>query len=485
MTAQTADLVSEETSQQMRFFCIFSAAAILFSGCSTFSPVGGSKCGAPTSVAIGVKKKIPGNFFKAKPSGSGELIGTVDLDLALLTDIAFSNSPETRRAWHLASLAAAQRGRGLATVLPTITVSGGVTRQRSVNVSNLEADPTYISAIAEPALHIGYTLLTFGATRALAATWQNLIAAQLQYNRSLQTLLYKVQVAYFSLDSAVASLEAREANLCDAIELQNLEEVRACSGLGNKQALLRARANVLQANGMVEGAMANVERARAALAEVVGVRISSDFRVVRSKLPANVDAIGGDVDAMVTKALASRQDLLGSYAQLWSAEYAEQAAKCTMFPRLVVSADGANTDYVHRGHGRTFTASAALSWDIFSGFDKFSRVMEQRAQRRIAGENLRSAGLKAAGEVWSQYHEHKSAHKQLVSGRALLEAAKESFSAAQLAYGSGLCSFTDMLSAQSALAAAREGLVAAENAFSTSLAALAYAVGDLSVIDGS
>ncbi|MDR2667983.1 MAG: TolC family protein [Puniceicoccales bacterium] len=469
----------------MKLFCTISTAALFLCGCSSIGSIGGSKCGSPVPVALNARKKIPDNFFQAKPSGSGELIGTVDLDLALLTDIAFSNSPETRRAWNLAGLAAAQRGRGLSTVLPTVTISGGATRQRSVNVANLDADGTYITAVSEPALHIGYTILTFGATRAVAAAWQNLIGAQLIYNRSLQTLLYRVQVAYFALDSAMASLEAREANLCDAIELQNFEEVRVCSGLGNRQALLRARANTLQARGLVESARANVEGARAALAEVVGVRVSSDFRVVRSKLPANVEAVGGDVDAMVAKALSSRQDLLGSYAQWWSAEYLEQTAKCSMFPRLVISADGANTNYVHRGHGKTFTASAALSWDVFSGFDKFSRVMEQRAQRRIAGENLRSAGLKAAGEVWSQYHGHKSAHKQLISGRALLEAAKESFSAAELAYRNGLCSFTDVLGAQSALAAAREGLVAAENAFSTSLAALAYAVGDLGVIDGS
>jgi outer membrane protein TolC len=438
----------------------------------------------PIVLSKSALRPIGEDVFSACPRGSGELVGTVDLDLALLTDIAFENSPETRRSWQLAQLAAAQRNRAFSAFFPTLTATATATRQRIDNPVQSGVDPFYVTAFGEPSLRLTYTLFTFGAARAAAeATWQTLVAAQFQHNRSLQTLFFRVQTAYFTMDSALASLEARDANLLDAIETQKLEEVRMQAGLSSRQTLLRARASVLQAQGRLEEARAAVERARAGLAEVVGVRVSPSFNVVRSQLPEAVELLNGDIENMVAKALSSRQDLLAAFAQWKAATQWERAARDSHFPRIVVTAEGSNGDYLHFGRGKTFTASVGLSWDVFSGFDKFFRCAEQRAQRNVARENLRSAGLRAASEVWSQYFSYQSAYRQLLSCRALLEAAREAHAAAEIAYRSGLCSFMDLLSAQSALAAARESLVAAENAFSTSLAALAYAVGDLDAID--
>jgi outer membrane protein TolC len=406
------------------------------------------------------------------------------LDLALLTEIAFENSPETWRSWQMAQVAAAQRGRALCAFLPTLSATGSAARQRTDSPLQPDGKPLYVTIFSEPSLHLSHVLFTFGATRAAAdAFGRSLTAARLQYNRSLQTLLYRVQVAYFALDSALATLEVREANLRDAMELQNLEEIRMQSGLSNRQSLCQARAGVLQAQGRLEAAQADVERTRAALAEAVGVRISSAFRITRSQLPEKVEALDGDVEEMVAKALSIRQDLMAAHSQWQAARSWERAARDNFLPRVVVSADGVLGNYRNWGRSRTFNASVGLTWDVFGGCEKSFQLREQRAQRRAARENLRAAELRAAGEVWTQYFAYRSAHRQLLSGRALLEVAQESFSAAGIAYRSGLCSFLDLLSAQTALASARETLVAAENTFSTALAALAYAIGDLQVAE--
>ncbi|MDR0340607.1 MAG: TolC family protein [Puniceicoccales bacterium] len=431
-------------------------------------------------IAVGTAPgNVPAGVLPPRPRGAGELIGTVDLDLALLTEIAFENSPEIRRSWQMAQVAAAQRGKALCAFVPTLSATGSATRQRIENPIQ-GGKPLSVTIFSEPSLHLNYVLFTFGATRAAAdAFGRSLAVARFQYNRSLQTLLYRVQVAYFALDSALATLAVREVNLRDATELQNLEEIRMQSGLSNRQSLCQARAGVLRARGQLEAAQANVERARAALAEAVGVRISSAFRITRSQLPEKVEALDGDVEEMVAKALSMRQDLMAAHSQWQAARSWERAARDNFLPQLVISADGTLSDYRNFGRSKTFSASVGLSWDVFGSCGKSFQLREQRAQRRAAREGLRAAELQAAGEVWTQYFAYRSAHRQLLSGRALLEVAQESFSAAEIAYRSGLCGFLDLLSAQTALASARETLVAAENAFSTALAALAYAVGDL------
>jgi outer membrane protein TolC len=423
---------------------------------------------------------VPAGVLSPRPRGAGELIGTVDLDLPLLVEIAFENSPDTRRTWQLAKAAAAQRRGALCAFLPSVTVTGSATRQRIDNPLQLNGEPLYVTVLGTPSLKLTQVLFTFGATRAAAAAaGQNLAAARLQYGRSLQTLLYRVQVAYFSLDSALATLDVREANLRDAMELQNLEEIRTQAGLSNRQNLCQARAGVLRAQGQLEAALADVERARSSLAEVVGVRISSAFRVVRSQLPEGIEALDGDVEEMVARALSVRQDLKAAHAQWQAARSWEWAARGNLAPQLIVSGEGFMGDYRGWGRSRTFSATVGLNWDIVGECDKIFQLQERRAQRRVARENLRAAELQAAREVWTQYFAYRSAHRQLLSGRALLEVARESFSAAEIAYRSGLCGFLDLLSAQTALAGARESLVAAENAFSSALAALACAIGGL------
>ncbi|MDR0727771.1 MAG: TolC family protein [Puniceicoccales bacterium] len=406
-----------------------------------------------------------------------ELVGKSDLDLSTLVNIAFENNPETRRLWHLCRAAGAQEKAAKGVFFPAINISEATSRVRT-KTSGAETIHSTISNC--PSAELNYMLFTFGANMANArAAYQNLLAANFQYNRSLQTVLYQVQRCYFELSAAIAAAEANEADLKDATETCKVSEARLMTGLGDRQTFLRAKANMLQAQYALDAARAAVEIKRAALARVVGIRVSRDLRINPGKLPEKLAPLNGEVQRMISQALQVRPDLLAMRAQVAAMEYVEKAAWANLFPKAVLSASYTGPEHQHVGRTQTGNVSLGLSWDVFDGGSRYYRFLEQRERRRAAIAAYRSSELEVAGDIWSQYHGYRTAFQRLEAAREMLAAATEASQAVDASYRNGLCGLSDLLHAQGALAAARASLVAAESDFSVSLASLAYVAGTI------
>jgi outer membrane protein TolC len=406
-----------------------------------------------------------------------EAIGKSDLDLSALVNIAFENNPETRRLWHLCRAAGAQEKFAQSAFFPRVNISDVASRVRT-KTSSTTTD--YSTIRSNPSIGLNYVLFTFGANTANArATHQNLLAANFQHNRALQTVLYQVQRCYFELNAAIAAAEANEADLKDATETFKMGEARLMTGLGDRQTFLRAKANMLQTQYALEAARAAVEIKRAALAQVVGIRVSRDLRVAAGKLPEKLSPMNGEVQRMISQALQVRPDLLAMRAQMAAMEYGEKAARADLLPKAVISATGTSADYGHGQRTQTGNVSLGLSWDIFDGGGRHCKLLEQRERRRAAMAGYRSAELEVAGDVWSQYHGYRSAFQRLEAAREMLTAATEAFQAVDTSYRNGLCGLSDLLHAQGALATSRASLVAAESDFFLSLAGLAYVAGTI------
>jgi outer membrane protein TolC len=426
-----------------------------------------TKCRNPASTIVAVK------------NSSADLVGKVELDLALLVDIALENCPETRISWQLVRSAEANKSRAYAAFFPTLSLASSLAR-RHIDEPMTSDESFYVSVATTPSVRMNCTLFTFGANRATAQAAKHALASELyRHNRALQTLLFRVQTGYFSLNAILSSWDARKENLRDAVATCKLAEARLQAGLGDRQSFLQAKAALLRAQCELDEVAASAEKIRADLASTVGVCVSSKFRIMRSSLPEEMELLNLDVEQLVSEALSSRRDVLAKYAQFQSMECVEKASKILGGPRIIGAVEYAAQDYKHFGSGKNFAFSIGLSWDISCGLEKFHHWREQQAQRKIAFENLRATELRAAGEVWAQYFAYLSAHRRLHSAKGLLTAATESFKAAELAYRNGLGNFIDLLNAQNVLAMARENIATAEGSFSTALAALAYATGSL------
>jgi outer membrane protein TolC len=397
------------------------------------------------------------------------------LDLAALVSIAFENSPLTKKSWQVARAAAAQSAKASSAFYPKISISGTVERLES----HTPQQPKTFARVRYPSIEVQCSVFQFGGHMKSAESARQLMyAANYQHNRALQTLAHGVQRCYFLLDSAECAVEASERNLNDAIAAYDAAFLRHQTGLSNIQDFLQAKANKSRAEFELESATAQVETARANLANAIGIPVSSNLRIVRiadNDCPQNIDV---DVQNLIAETVRTRSDVLASRSIANARRNAIWTSSSKLLPELVIG--GAWNKKSYHGIGGHFNNGdffAALQWTVFDGFNNTNDIIESRAEWKQAEQDFRQVALSVASEVWEKYHAFKSSIKQLHAARNYEFASQESFDSAVIAYKNGLSSFNDLMSAQTQLASARQKTILAKNNLSMAVVDLAYAVG--------
>ncbi|MDR2436296.1 MAG: TolC family protein [Puniceicoccales bacterium] len=414
-------------------------------------------------------------------SNAAALIGTVDLDLGMLIDIALENNPETRKSWHLARVARAHVGQANSTFYPTVLLSGKVVRAEDNSFVSKTTRQKTTSTSYYPGIEIHYSLFQFGAGKDVAeAAKQALYAANCQYDRAIQTVIHNVQRAYFSLCSAESTVMSNEYNLNDALAAYESAFMRYQSGLISIQEYLQAKANKTQMEFELEQSRFAVESARADLANALGVKVSASISVLHPVIPQNVSDVDQSIDAIMEEVVRARPDVAAAYANVRARGYVVHSAHARIWPELVIGGSASRKKYVDAsGTFDNFNVFAGISWKIFDGFNNIYTILEMKENLEIARQELRAAETLARTEVWKDYFAFKSANKQLQAARMFEHSARESFDAMVASFGSGLCKFTDLISAQTCLANARRQRIVSENNLLMSLSNLAYSTGGI------
>jgi outer membrane protein TolC len=162
-------------------------------------------------------------------------------------------------------------------------------------------------------LRLDWLLLDFGRRTAdLHSTAQTLLAANLQFNRQQQSVIFAVQKAYFALDASRARVKARETALKAATAVEQATGIRSRSGLASVTDSLLARQVVLQQQFDIAGAQRDVHAAEAQLARAIGISPASLPQVASlSSLPLP-EGLPASVDSLLQQAVSSRPDLAAS-----------------------------------------------------------------------------------------------------------------------------------------------------------------------------
>jgi outer membrane protein len=159
--------------------------------------------------------RIPGGMatldaFSARSAASPAAIqpGRV-YDLPNLIDLAQQTNPETRAAWQATRAAAARLGIAEGTYLPTLSAIGMASYAHLPDYDKM--GPFLVrTGVLEPLLRLDWLLLDFGRRTAdLDNAAQTLLAANLQFNRKQQSVIFALQKAYFAFDASRARVTAR------------------------------------------------------------------------------------------------------------------------------------------------------------------------------------------------------------------------------------------------------------------------------------
>ncbi|HEY2664458.1 MAG TPA: TolC family protein [Candidatus Binataceae bacterium] len=406
-------------------------------------------------------------------------------DLITLCELALRDSPQTRRAWESARTAAAQLGKTRSYYYPTISTEtdGGYTREFFPSPGRYGlVKQWYIN----PQVSLEYTLLDFGRRAADTETaTEQLIAANLSFNRAMQNVIFAVQRSFYALAAAEASVIAAEQNL--TLARTNLEAVdqRVSVGLATQPALLLAKQVAAQSIYDLENARVLVREAQADIAVAVGVPANSAIAVQSLQAQAVPDGLGKEVNDLIDSAVRQRPDLAAQLANFRSSQSTVRRAQAEWYPVLGVDGSYGETNFgfswnnesTLKGNTPVYSALLSLRWDLFTGFERLNAIREASAESRAARADLDSAELDTIGQVWKSYYEFQSAMKKYQYAQALLAASQEAYDANIETYRQGLSTIVELLTADRDLANARYTLIQSKADLLISSAAVAYSTG--------
>lgn len=408
--------------------------------------------------------------------------------LAELVDIAERNNPETRVAWENAKARAADLGISKASLYPTLAAVA----LADTNRSQVFFSPDYIrqtSGAFSPVLVVDYVIFDFGRRlQEVAVGRSNLLAANFLFNDTHRKIIFQVMAAYYRVLNSKGQEDAQEANLKNAQTVQEAAEARLHEGLATLPDVLEARSATAQADYDLQAAIGATEIAHGDLANALGISPTSKFQVESIQNLTIPQDLTETVETSIDRALAQRPDLMQQVEQLRAAGAEVKAAKTAYLPTLSFDGNGGEARiYAQQNLGpglysptqETWDARLSLTWNLFDGFARESRLAKAKADQKQAAAQIDAIRDQVENQVWSAYSTARTALRQQKAAAALLAAASESYDAALQSYNYGVRSQIDVVSAQRTLAAARTADVSARTQLLTGIAALAFQTGDL------
>lgn len=407
-----------------------------------------------------------------------------------LVSLALETNPETRVAWERASAAAAGYGSVRGAWYPTFGLNAALVYQRDLFPGGPATVLDFRELSLTPGAELSYVLLDFGRrsssdAQARASLW----VANLEFNRTIQTTVYEVQIAYFGLDTAIGLYQASLRELELALTVVDAVEDRMSVGLATAPELLMARQELAQAEFDVQARLAGIDDGRSRLLVAVGLPANLSIEIEPlGELPLPGD-LAMAVDEAIDLAMTNRPDLAAAVAEVRSAEAGVRLAEAQFYP--TVSFDGSvgwqqftSNVSVNRSSLVPVDYAAPVwnigltgNWILFEGFSLRNDLRQARALRRQAQAELESLRLKAIGEVWDSYNDYLAAQRQYDFGLALVESSRESYEAMLASYEVGLATITELVASEKDLAESLATLVDTRSALLTSSARVAYSIG--------
>lgn len=416
---------------------------------------------------------------------SQELTDGEIYDLATLLDLALQKNPTTREAWELARVRAAELGGELGAYLPDLEVEA----QAGFAKYLFEApdSPRVIKQFSvTPLIGLEWVLFDFGRrSAAVESARRQLLAANLEFNRALQDVIFSVQSAYFSLDAARGMLRAAERNLSSAKSVSEAADERLVRGLATKPDLLLAKQAEAKAAYDLEAARVLVSDGEASLALAVGVPANQPIliRPIEEISPR----LSESVDAVIDAALADRPDLAARVQTLRAQEAVARKARADLYPQIFAQGTYGLDAWWYRFSGPptirsdtpVWNAGVGLRWSIFEGFERLNTIRAAEAEASRVRAALEQAELETVAAVWRAYHDQRAAATKYEYAQTLLTSSREAYESNLESYQRGLATVVDLLTAEGDLAEARYIVVQSRADLLTQAARVAYVAGEM------
>lgn len=408
-----------------------------------------------------------------------------NLDLVVLREKRVQASGQLRKAW--------------AAILPQLSAAGSYTRNSDeavlgfpdfsagFDVANLPDGGIAVipravvettlqpynqwGAVAQATLPLLVMPAYYGIGAASSAV--DLTEASVRYAKD--ELLFGVAQAYYGAVTTQRLVELAKKQLEAATEQERVAKVRFEAGDLFKVAYLRAgvdRAKAEQDLRRAENALVTVKLALTTLAGLEG-----DFSV---ETPAAVQAPTDAEQALVDKAMSTRNDLVASAKAV---ELAERAVKATWWSFApVLSANGQyrwTNVKGFTGEETSWLVQVTAAISLFDGGARYGDLEINESKAREARAALENARRRIVQEVKSSMVDVHSAQANLVKAREQARLAQENAALVKTQFDAGAATYLDVTDANTALYGAELGAVTEELNLALAALRLSKSVGAL------
>lgn len=276
---------------------------------------------------------------------------------------------------------------------------------------------------------------------------------------------------------AQAEASLRETVLAAVREELRAAERRVAGGVATPDAVLRARADVAEAEQRLLEATQRTAQARRAVNRLARRPLDSEVPTVMPE--AMSSALPTSLDDATAAALRQREEREAASAQVQRARAGQRAASAATRP--VISAA---LDYGFQSDRWRFTRENDLaqltvmgSWTPFQPGRDAARRAAARAEAERAELGIADVEAEVTRQVADAWDAHATAMAALVPATARREAATRTWTLVRRRWDEGLASHLELVSARAAATAADLELLLARHAVADAAVALARAVG--------
>ena len=399
-----------------------------------------------------------------------------------LTDVverALCNNPQTREAWANARAQAAQVGIGESAYLPSISIGGAVTRNRT-DGGNSGAFGTATYNQQSVSASLSYLLVDFGARdAALENARQVLAALNSTQDATIQSVFLSAVQAYYQLfatQAAVASVKEAEKS---ALESLNAATARYNVGSGTPADKLQARTAYSQAMLNRIQAEGDARNAQGVLANSMGADANRTFAISPPSLQVADAQFERDIAGLIEEARRLRPDLAAAEAQVNAARANAEAVNSAGMPTVSLLTNLSHSDSGLSAPANDSALGVSVNFPLFTGYNTTYRIRAAQEQIETRLAQREKISQQVALDVWKAYQGVVTGTQAVTSSADLVSGAAQSERVALGRYKAGVGNILDLLIAQTALASARMQNIQAIYNWHIAKAALAQAMGKL------
>lgn len=263
-----------------------------------------------------------------------------------------------------------------------------------------------------------------------------------------------VQIAYVAVADARSAVSIYEASLALVVESERVSQRLLDAGRAAPDVVFRARAERSDVAQKLAEARERVDAAARALNQLLGRGLDAAV----DSIPDSALCFDLDIseDSAVASALSRREELAEVDAGIGAADAAVGLARASFLPTV-----GVAFDYGFQGQDVRFnrqtdywTASVALSWNLFNGGRDAARHEAARAEAERARVSRRDLEDRIRLEVRQAYEAAVVAHAAIATADDRLGAARKTFDLVRRRYQEGVASQIEFLDARTQLTGA-------------------------------